>query len=216
MEQEATLVTSRSISNVLAEFLGEGDKLIVEAIRRLCGSTLIGGVSTPSAAERLQAARHSGTALFAVERQNLFVDDAREAIIWCRMLKQMPKKGITRYLVNALSTWATEGLETLTSEASTQEDGPLGWASKQDVFVFGMQVIMTADVLLQWRRVSSKVPLRGSALRLSLWKLAEAGKTNCLHEMWLEVIHRVLRRSLLDRLCCIGRVLTHVEAKLLS
>jgi hypothetical protein len=216
VEQEAPLAASRSISNLLVEFLGKDDELVAEAIQRLCGSRLTLGTLTPSAAERLQAARQGGTALFAAEKQNLFVDDVQEAVIWSRVLKRMPKKAITRDHAQALSAWVTEGLETLTIAAGAEKDGPLGWTSKQDVFVLGMQVILAADVLLQWRLVSSKTPVRGSSLRLLLWRLAEAGRQNGLHETWLEMIERILQRSVLRRVGRIGGVLTGVEGKLLA
>lgn len=216
VEPETPLVASRRISNLLVEFLREDDQLVVKAIQRLCGSRLTAGTLTPSAAERLQAARQGATALFAVEKQNLFVDNVREAVIWSRVLKRMPKKAITRDHAQALSAWVTEGLESLTIVAGAEKDRPLGWTSKQDVFVLGMQVILAADVLLHWRRVSLRGPVRGSSLRLLLWRLAEAGSQNGLHGMWLKMINQTLQRSILENVGRVGGVLTRVEGKLLA
>lgn len=208
------LVSSHKISSMLVSLMDKSEMVAVEAVQRLTRSTLREESLTPSAVERLQAAQRIGTALFAVEKQNLFVDEAREAVVWARVLKFAPTKSITRALASALSTWVMESLESLASVAATEEDGPLGWTSKQHMFVFGIQVLLGAGVLLHWRSVGLKMSVSSSSLRLSMWKLAETGRKNGMHDMWLELIDRTLQRSVIRTMCRGGKVLELVERKL--
>jgi len=210
------LIASRQIANVVLPFMGKGSEIVFAAIQRLCGSKLCGGTLTPSASQRLETARQSGTVLFAVEKQNLYIDDVRESIIWSRTLKQIFTQSIDREAARMLSSWVTDGLESLTNKVDAERVGPLGWTSKRDAFIFGVQVILAADVLLDWRCRSSKVPIRASHLKLSLWRLAEAGRKNGAHHMWLQLIDKILYRSTIHRVRKVGSVLLYVANGVLA
>jgi len=204
------LAASRQIANVVLPFMDHGSEIAFEAIQRLCGSKLRGGALTPPPSQRLEIASQSGTVLFAVEKQNLYIDDVRESIIWSRTLKQILTQSIDREAALVLSSWVTDGLESLINKVDDERVGPLGWTSKRDTFIFGVQVILAADVLLNWRSRSSKVPIRASHLKLSLWRLAEAGRKNDVHHMWLQLIDKILCRSTVHRVRKVGSVLLHV------
>ena len=204
------LVASRQIAEMIVPFLDGGSEIAFEAIERLCVSKLRAGVLTPSVNQRLETARQSGKVLFAVEKQNLYIDDVRESIIWSRTLKRICTKSINRESAHALSSWVLGGLESLIATVDAESGGPLGWTSKRDAFALGVQVILATDVLLDWRSRSSRVPARASHLRLALWKLDEAGRKKDVHHMWLQLIEQILYRSVCRRVAKVGSVLAHV------
>jgi hypothetical protein len=185
--------------------------LMREGLWRLTGSRILNGCLAPSAVQQFSEARHESTALFAIEKQNLFVDEVREAVIWSRVLKRLSKRALTVEHAAALSKWVTEGLEKLIEVADSEVDGPLGWASRPNMFILGMRIILATDVLLCWRTMTRKVCLPGSSLRLLLGRLVAAAENGRLHNMWLELAEKILVNSILGRIGTIQGILHGVE-----
>ena len=135
------------------------------------------------------------TVLFEVERQNLFVDDVREADIWTRVLSRIDASAHDKDLIEALLEWTTEGLLYLTDTVASEKcrGEPLGWSSKTEVCVLGIRVLNTATLLLQPGYSYIHSPKGGdSTIRQLLETLFEKGKTMCLHDEWLSRIESAI------------------------
>ncbi|KAF2675118.1 hypothetical protein BT63DRAFT_420345 [Microthyrium microscopicum] len=98
----------------------------------------------PSAASRYSAVAVESMDLFAVEKQNLYVDAIRESDIWKAVLKRML---LRRAPIEKLFDWTIEGLQLVNSHK--HDHGWITWASKPDVFTFVWQLVNATEVLLQ-------------------------------------------------------------------
>jgi hypothetical protein len=83
--------------------------------------------------------------LFVIEEQNLFVDEVRETQRWVSVYKSLAWESNNPCL-EALTSWTSEGLEAMQSLVS-QEDGPLGYGSKPEVFAILSRVIRASAAL---------------------------------------------------------------------
>ncbi|KAF2836658.1 hypothetical protein M501DRAFT_939156 [Patellaria atrata CBS 101060] len=200
LKNAVPLVASQRLSEYLARKFTNSQVLCEEALRHLIMTDPWSNLFEDSVEERLRIAREENSALFMQEKQNLFIDEAREAVIWSRVLKKLSAKAIPRRLAEEFTQWVMDGLVVLTETARTEEDGPLGWTSKADVYALGIQVIYGADVLLEWRKKTRKVTVSGPDIRCALRKFADIGEKNELHDLWLERIEEVLSSSILGRL----------------
>jgi hypothetical protein len=212
------LVASQKIAGHLVKKYRHSMELCRDAMERMTGSHIYtdGNSIQPSSTNRLDDATEEDTALFVVEKQNLFVDEVREAILWSQVLKKISTRAITKTLATASTEWVISGLAALTVRMEGEIDGDLGWCSKPDVFILFMQILCAADVLMAWRLRTKKVQVRGSEVRKSLLALLDAGTKNGLHEMLIEKIERVLTGSVTARLGKIGRTLEAAEECLLD
>jgi len=118
-------------------------------------------------------------ALFAVEKPNLFIDEAREAARWGRVFSALPRIDPDES-VAALEEWAADGLRALIRLAE-REDGPFGWTAKADVFGVCSRVLRSAvvlvgilgqpramvDLLLRFRAVGAKSGIHGTLLHMA-------------------------------------------------
>ena len=208
VQSTVPLVASRKLSQHLIVVFPTSVALMEEGLSRLTGSRLLNGCLSPSAIQQFSEARHETTALFAIEKQNLFVDEVREAVIWSRVLKCLSKRALSAEHADALSRWVTGGLGKLIEVADAEVDEPLEWASKPDVFILGMRIILATDVLLCWRTKTRKVHIPGSSLRLLLGRLVAAEKeSGHVHNMWVELAGEILVSSILGRIGTIQGIL---------
>jgi len=205
------LVASRKLTQHLIFMFPTSVALMREGLWRLTGSKFLNECLAPSANQQFSEARRASTALFAIEKQNLFVDEVREAVIWSHVLKRLSKQALIAEHGAALSKWLTGGLEKLIEVAETEVDGPLGWTSQPNMFILGMRIILATDVLLCWRAMTRKVHIPGSSLKLLLGRLVAAGESGCLHSMWLELAEEILVNSILGRISSIQGILHGVE-----
>lgn len=207
------LVASQKLSQHLILMFPTSVALTKEGLWRLTGSRLLNGCLAPSAIQQFSEVCHESTALFAIEKQNLFIDEVREAVIWSRVLKRLSKRALSAEHAAALSKWVTGGLGKLI-EVAAEIDGPLGWASKSDTFILGMRIILATDVLLRWRTVTRKACIPGSSLRLLLGRLVATAERGHLHNMWLKLAEEILVNSILGRISVIQGILHGVENSL--
>lgn len=192
------LASQRLITHLLNTY-SQLLELSGEAMSRMTGAKAVAGVLEPSAMTTFAAVTAENTALFMVEKQNLFIDHVREAILWSQLLKQLPKDSIKAPECRALCVWVKKGLQLLAANASSETDGPLGWTSKPDVFTFGMRVFCAADVLLTWQRSFQSRPTDQS-LGKPLMELLVLGREQKIHDLWLVKIEKVLVGNMLARL----------------
>lgn len=164
---------------------------------------------TPTTAQtQLHTALTPDKSLFAIERQNLYRDGAREARQWCRVLCRTDVNACPSALLARLEALALEGLDALIVEAGRQgRDGPLGWTAKPEVFCLGVRVVCAAEVVLEWRTKSRRVGTRGSVVRMKLQQLVDVGGRTGLHPVWMEQAQQILNKSAQARVERIARVL---------
>lgn len=206
VEPRTAPIAARQICTWLVKQYPSSVVLIHESIRRLTGFRPEYLLTSGSVASQLSVALEEDCSLFVKEKQNLYVDEVRETELWSRVLKALSAESIGECAAS-FSEWVMSGLDVLISNCQENLDGPLGWTAKPDAFVLGIRVICAADVLLEWRTLTTAITVRGSEIRRRLAELRDIGEKNDLHGLWLLRIDSVLERSVAKRLMRIQAVL---------
>lgn len=141
----------------------------------------------------LQEAMRTDHALFVEEKQNLFIDDLKEAKIWAGALADLhpQPEAISK---SALETWTLDGISSLTVTIRENVDGPLGWTSKPEVFTIGMRVILAVKLLLYAHEMdgsSARTERQGKCCD-SLRTLLDVGREKMVHDLWLQRVEELL------------------------
>ncbi|KAI2475847.1 DUF2428 multi-domain protein [Pyrenophora tritici-repentis] len=158
--------------------------------------------------EAFEEVRREDTSLFARERQNLYVDDVVDGVFFARVLGWVLASGALasgagagEEVVKGLSTWVRDGLGVLEMTATAQDDGALGWCSKDEVFALSMRVFAVAEVVLGARcGGKSENVERVVQCLMRFCKVAEEKE---VHGLWMERIQGICERFVLRSL---GRV----------
>ena len=152
----------------------------------------------PPLKSALSHARKENTALFAEEKQNLYIDPVAEAQHWADVLSRLSSTtNINPALTTHFRNWVTSGLVTLIQTAEAEFDGPLGWTSKPAVFTLGMRVISAAKLLVardgcrRFSIVDGGEELEEEILGL-LKRLLEVGRRRGMHVLWLRKIEEIV------------------------
>lgn len=198
---------AHDIASFLVGTFPTSPKLCIGAIQRLCQPSFMEPDWPRAVSDVIAYGLEEDSTLFVQERQNLYIDQVREAALWSKVLKRVSPTAIPKDLGTLFGTWVMDGLNALIKTAKEHQDGPLGWTWKPDMFAVGVQIICAADVLLVWRSRTRKVGVSGSILRRKLRELADVGAETGLHDMWLEKIDRVLNAAVARRLRMIRGVL---------
>ncbi|UKZ80740.1 hypothetical protein TrVFT333_008504 [Trichoderma virens FT-333] len=114
-----------------------------------CRATVAVDQSWGSPGAQLDAALRSDDSLFAVEEQNLFIDEVREANRWAFVFQSLEwdeKAPEDSRILGKLDEWICDGLAQM-QLLIKQEDGPLGWASNPHVFAIGTSILRGAVTL---------------------------------------------------------------------
>ncbi|EHK24695.1 uncharacterized protein TRIVIDRAFT_61472 [Trichoderma virens Gv29-8] len=114
-----------------------------------CRATVAVNQSWSSPGAQLDAALRSDDSLFAVEEQNLFIDEVREANRWASVFQSLEwdeKRPEDGRILGKLDEWICDGLAQM-QLLIKQEDGPLGWASNPHVFAIGTSILRGAVTL---------------------------------------------------------------------
>jgi len=145
------------------------------------------------AEQQLAVAMLDDDSLFVEEEQNLYVDEVREAIAWTSLLVAT-EGSLPDEQESKMSSWALEGLYTLTRLAET-EDGPFGWSSKPKVFAICIKIIRAAKALITRYDKDLKMEvtddsvqdggIKGKPLQDAVHCLLEVGRRNSLHPVLL-------------------------------
>ena len=108
-----------------------------------------------SADEQLQKALENDDSLFVEEEHNLFIDEIREAELWCRIFEEKDlvrpdayTKRLWEIPDTMLADWVLQGLDAM-NKLLASLDGPLGWSSKPAVFAICMRILLSANSLLR-------------------------------------------------------------------
>lgn len=207
------LVASQQLLKYLATIYRQSEHVCKHALRKMTQSTLDNDKLLPFAKGRFESATAEDTALFVVEKQNLFLDLYREAGLWSQVLKALSAKIITDAEVTALGDWTLNGLRLLSDKANCEIDGPLGWTSKHEVWVFGMQVLFSTEVYLDWRLRTKKGRVEGKVIRDLLAKLYDRGTKAKIHGAWLEKVQNMLVDAIGAKVGSFGAVFRTIEAE---
>jgi len=194
----------------MANVLASSAELCIEALHRLTSSGLSHGAMDLTVSSMLRTANADDNVLFVQEKQNLYVDEVRDATRWARLLQRLRNEAITSRQATALTRWALGGIKSLTDTAEAQNRGQMSWSSGSDNFILGMRVICAAEVSLDWSSRSSQDIRNGSRILEALGNLAKIGRNFQLHDLWLQKVEAILRRSIWLRLLSVTRKLGSV------
>lgn len=157
-------------------------------------------------------ASHIDTALFAEEKQNLYIDDAREVKIWTQMLLMLPLEALSNAQLKTLAIAVDAGLATLTTNASTEVGGgQAAWPANADSFVAGLRVICGAQVLLNVSCRGRKLSLPPSILRKRLEEFATACDARDSNVLWVRETRRVLVGAVAGKMRLVSALLAQVS-----
>jgi hypothetical protein len=148
-----------------------------------------------SVANQLAKLSHSDTALFAEEKQNLYIDVSQEVRVWSQVVSKLSSNqeiGKATDLVD----WVSDGLTSLAKRAEGEPDGALGWSTSEDVFALGLKVIHGSEIVLQMKNRGVPVPALETKL-FACAKAFEAAEVNCL---WRWEVERVLSEAVVGKL----------------
>jgi hypothetical protein len=193
------LVSSQRLIAFMMENHSRLPDFVEEAINRITG-----GTSQILSSSQLTAAATNQNALFAVEKQNLFIDLVREAELWSQALRIVPLEAILcssslREKVRELTKWARMGLDLILEKLRGDGgvDGVLGWTSKADTFVFGMRLWCVVDILFRWRQGAER---KSDKLLGELVEILRLCQLHELHPLWLAKTESVITRELRQRM----------------
>lgn len=174
-------------------------RLCEEAVLRLSGASASQRISSgtsseaimnciPPFSEMMSEAWKPDTALFVEEKQNLYIDEVQEARCWADVLSTSKYAEAATTAIWTLSAWTLDGLAYLAQVIASEEDGPLGWTSKPEVYTLGTRIISAAKVLIH-RRVEV------DRCTMLLKDIVQKGTKNQLHDLWIEEIDEVLEAA---------------------
>lgn len=199
-------VAARMLCTYMIDHFSGSQALFSTALGKVLGQKT-DGTALRSVDNILKDTLQVDNSLFGEEKQNLYIDETREAELWSRVLKQCSLPPISQQVLDKFSSWVLDGIDCLTLRARKEAVGPLGWATKPDVLTLGIRVIFVAELLLHWRTQTKKVKVRGSTLRLKLHEFAMLDQQAELPGPWLRQIERVLQESVSKRILRVATVL---------
>lgn len=152
-DEEVRDVGSDAVKNILGVFMVplEAATLLLSWLTQTFGNTLqfkqtvcnrmVGEVTKDwqPVNDQLTKALEFDDSLFAIEEQNLFIDEVRDTIRWLAVFESLSWSEDGE-LVVGLSAWIKGGLVRLKDLLKT-DDGPLGWASNPQVFAILTRVV---------------------------------------------------------------------------
>ncbi|WPH02770.1 Hypothetical protein R9X50_00563800 [Acrodontium crateriforme] len=158
-----------------------------------------------------KTATTTDTALFAEEKQNLYIDESREVRIWTQALlavlpKHLPPKSLTTVLANSVP----KNLDLLMQRTSLGADGALGWTSMPANFPLGLQVIYSAEALLRLVECGLRTPVAASEVRQKLGELSTLFEQRDVNGWWRAELDRVLSKSMEHKVKNLGTLLRAV------
>ncbi|CAD0106145.1 unnamed protein product [Aureobasidium uvarum] len=182
----------------LAEFISsafESNALaVLTAISRATGNAV--NASFPDSVKQSLAEKSkSGSSLFAQEKHNLFIDETREARVWASVAARLRPDAFSFRLLMNLCTWVIDGLDVLIAEIEDKPDTPLGWSRKIEVFVLGMQILYSAQLLLSLSKRGIEMPVQASAVIKRLDVFVKRGQENGVNSLWLQTCKEVLEQQ---------------------
>jgi hypothetical protein len=208
------MVASHQLARSLGKTFSDSKSLCNEAISRIRGSALETEERGVSTLQTFAKAREENTSLFITEKQNLYLEDVREALLWSAVARGLQSAAVTKKTFEYLRSWVHESLRLLLDTTRSEHDDALGWSSKPEVFVFAMRALCGASVLLHWSAVMDPSHYNGSTILKILGQLVETGRQNGLHGILLDRAEKVLQRSIIWRIRAVGRHVVKLQKRI--
>ncbi|KAF2657203.1 hypothetical protein K491DRAFT_756956 [Lophiostoma macrostomum CBS 122681] len=184
------VITVNRLGHFLTSRFTFSESLCKEAMRRLTGSSNGQTIVPQSFRDALADTMEEDTALFSKEKQNLYQDETEDAAFWSQVLRSVNTRALNLATINALSDWVLKGLAALNETAKAEVDGPLGWTTKPEVFVLGMRVFFSVEVVMKCNVNRAKV-------MLALREFADVGSQSEVNGTWLERVESILEATVL-------------------
>ncbi|KFY35851.1 hypothetical protein V494_05528 [Pseudogymnoascus sp. VKM F-4513 (FW-928)] len=187
--------SARAFSYWLYDHYPTSEGFLAETVRRITtgnsaeGFTGIEPLVLADTALALMQAMVPDNALFAEEEQNLYIDEMREARLWCGVFARARGSQWDRVTAK-LVLWAVKSMRAMA--AVDDRDGPLGWMSKPKVFAICARVVVAARMLAErfvgFGDVQGKPRLEPvvAALMEAGRDLLERGRTKSFHPLLME------------------------------
>ncbi|KAF2191501.1 HEAT repeat protein-like protein [Zopfia rhizophila CBS 207.26] len=203
IENAVPILTSQRLASFIARTFSSSTDLCKESLCRLLGAPSPSSLFARPFRDILAEARQEDTSLFIRESQNLFRDPTLTSLLYTRILTSLSLTAIPLPLVQSLQNWTFDALETLAEVSKVEEDGALGWSSKDEVFELGMRFLGCAEVVLGWEGKGlvderGKKVVEGWKVRRALRDFVDVGAKNGIHGIWVERVEMVLAKSLVD------------------
>lgn len=166
-------------------------------VRRIAGGDRsddeLAAVEFQSIGELYQQATKQQNVVFEEEKQNLYVDTAKEAETWSGIIGHLDTDAWQRTLTKKLEMWTTNALAYLHQILDKSLDGPLGLTSEDEVYSLFMRVMLAAKVLVSQSLGSSlKDKEQRHRLLFSLRALVNAAEVHKLHGLLMQKFKEVL------------------------
>lgn len=160
-----------------------------EAFQRSFG---ISQTSAPDFSRILSLCAQNAAALFAEEKQNLYLDEGREVKAWSRVLLKMSPDSVQSSLKEILAIWVEEALFSCTCDEKSNIKCIIGCSMEPDIFTFGLQIIFGAELLFHWLKLGLRLASRPSSICKNLAKLAMGCQKHGYNVLWRREIERIL------------------------
>jgi hypothetical protein len=155
------------------------------------GTAETDGLDWVSAEIQLEDAMRFDDSLFVIEEHNQYIDEVREARRWTDVFLSLASVRSKDARVNAnkaLAKWTIAGLHTITriaqSESTATGDGPLGWASKPQVFAICARVLICASALVKLQNAQSHIQSQRGEAKEEIEEKLYVGVTEELRRFW--------------------------------
>ncbi|KAK4561839.1 hypothetical protein LTR86_004519 [Recurvomyces mirabilis] len=179
-------LASQKLLAFMSDRCGGSLSFVQDVFRRAFGVGIGGQASVH---ERLRAYTRADTVLFMEEKQNLYIDDMREAKLWSRAAMALSPVAIPGELLTRLAEHTQEGLAAIVTQLNEAGGGPLSWTSKPEIFALVLQVIYGAEVLMRLSDKGTRISVRPSDTHRQLLAISTHDGCHCL---WRKEIDRVL------------------------
>jgi hypothetical protein len=183
------LVATQQLAELLTQRLPESSDLFETAISRAFG---VSSQDAKSVEQQLQSFDKAEYALFAEEKQNLYIDDVRETRMWAKVAMHAFTSVAQEPAMARLAEWTVDGLAALKSKFETSIDGPLGWSTNDSAFLLGLQVVHAAEVSLHLAERGVLLPVESLVLRDGMVAFLQAAKSCGGNGSWIREGERVL------------------------
>lgn len=180
------LVASKSLADFMISRWPDDVDLFDAAITRAFS------VGSEPVATQLQALDQDQHALFAEEKQNLYIDDAREVQVWANIAMQVSAAAGRSQLLPKLTPWTVEGLKALQSKFDEKIDGPLGWSTNDKAFLLGLRVVHATKVLLGVAERGVMLEVERAELVNGLASLTRVSGDRGANALWMAEMERVV------------------------
>ena len=170
----APISAAPALLGFISEKYGNNSEFKAITLNRVVGDNSLQAHDWLSARTQLREKIPADLSLFLVEEPNLFIDEVREAQRWTGVFGRL---SYTSADLAALREWILEGLDALVEMCVEEEDGPLGWTSKPQVFAICSSIVLGASAL------SKHVPV----LKEKLQQFRDVALRHGVHEILVEM-----------------------------